>query len=186
MTGAHRLHLLKHGGAIRALAFSSDDRYLATAGADQQASIWDVTSGALLDILEHHRPIDIITFSPDGTFVAFADDDHTAMVWQWEPKRSQRLRRKQNSASNRQCSHRGIIRALAFSPDGRSLLTASDDSTAKVWDLSNENEIQEIKRFEHQGPIKAACFHAEGQLIVTASEDHTARVWEISSGQAIH
>jgi WD40 repeat protein len=182
---AHRRHVLRHGGAIRALAFSPDNRYVATVCADQKARIWDVTSGALLHVLDHQRPINIVTFSPDGTLVAFADDDHLALIWQWEQKRRGTWGKKKTPSIYR-LSHQGVIHALAFSPDGKNLLTASDDATARIWALTSGNESQEIQRFEHQGPIKAACFHPEGLLIATASEDHTARIWDIRSGQATH
>lgn len=182
---AQRRHLLRHEG-IRALAFSPDDRYLATVGADQKARIWDVSSGVVLAILEYQRPITLVTFSPDGAFVACADDEHTAIVWQWEQQRKQRRWGKKHVTNYHQCSHLGVIRALAFSPDGRSLLTASHDATARVWDLNDGSELHEIRRFEHQGPINAACFHPTGQFVATASEDHTARIWDVGNGQAIH
>jgi Flp pilus assembly protein TadD len=71
--------------------------------------------------------------------------------------------------------HTGGVRAAAFSPDGKSIVTASFDNAARVWDLATRSSV-ELKG--HTGGVRAAAFSPDGKSIITASFDNTARVWE--------
>jgi WD40 repeat protein len=59
-------------------------------------------------------------------------------------------------------------------------VTASWDTTARVWDAATGKPIGEPLR--HEGPVNAASFSADGTRIVTASADDTARIWDVSVG----
>ena len=58
------------------------------------------------------------------------------------------------------------------------MVTASDDGTARVWDLRGERPSF-VALEGHQGPVLSASFSADGTHVVTASEDNTARVWRV-------
>ena len=79
---------------------------------------------------------------------------------------------------NRLKGHTGGVRSANFSADGSKIVTASDDKTARVWDIKG-NLIAELKG--HIDVVKSANFSADGSEIVTASLDNTARVWEIEN-----
>ncbi|MFP5274501.1 nSTAND1 domain-containing NTPase, partial [Coleofasciculus sp.] len=72
--------------------------------------------------------------------------------------------------------HQGGVTSVNFSPDGQRIVTASDDKTARVWDIQG-NQITQLKG--HQSTVYSANFSPDGQRIVTASRDTTARVWDI-------
>ena len=73
--------------------------------------------------------------------------------------------------------HQGSVNSASFSPDGKQIVTASDDNTAKVWDTSGKM-IADLKG--HQGSVYSASFSPDGKQIVTASSDNTAKVWDTS------
>jgi WD40 repeat protein len=75
--------------------------------------------------------------------------------------------------------HAGEIRSVAVSPDGRLLLTASDDRTAKVWDLAT-GEL--VRALAHPDVVSAAAFSPDGAEIVTGGGDARARVWRVADG----
>ncbi|HYO53337.1 MAG TPA: hypothetical protein VEU50_11195, partial [Archangium sp.] len=76
------------------------------------------------------------------------------------------------------------IRALsaAFSPDGRFIVTALEDGTARVWSAGGAGPVVVLRG--HEGRVLSAVFSPDGRLIVTASEDGTARVWNTDGSGA--
>jgi WD40 repeat protein len=79
--------------------------------------------------------------------------------------------------------HAGLIRAVAWSPDGRRIVTASEDRTACVWDTHSGKRAAELKG--HAGAVLAAEWSPDGQRVVTASLDGTARIWDADSGREL-
>ena len=71
--------------------------------------------------------------------------------------------------------HNGWVRSAVFSPDGRRVLTASDDMTARIWILADPQQPPLI--FKHNSSVKRAAFRRDGERIVTASADGV-RVWD--------
>ena len=79
--------------------------------------------------------------------------------------------------------HEQEIESAAFSPDGRRVVTASRDHTARVWDAVTGEAITGPIR--HGDIVWKAVFSPDGLRVVTASQDGTARVWDARSGQAV-
>ena len=76
-----------------------------------------------------------------------------------------------------------LVPTAAFSPDGRRVVTASGDSTARLWDAETGTEIAVLKA--HEGPVSSAAFSPDGRRVVTASDDNTARLWDAETGTEI-
>ena len=70
-----------------------------------------------------------------------------------------------------------------FSPDGKRIVTASDDGTARVWDAQTGQPLTEPMK--HGNVAVSAQFSPDGKRIVTASQDKTARVWDAQTGQPL-
>jgi hypothetical protein len=80
-------------------------------------------------------------------------------------------------------SHAGAVRSARFSSDGRRVVTAGADGTARVWDAATGAPVGQP--LGHDGPVLFAEFSADGGKVVTAADDGTARLWAATTGAAL-
>jgi WD40 repeat protein/tetratricopeptide (TPR) repeat protein len=83
--------------------------------------------------------------------------------------------------------HHNAVLAVAFSPDGRRILTGSADWTAQLWDAGTREPLG--KRLVHDGPVVAVAFSPAGHTIVTCTQrspaQGTVQLWNADTGQAL-
>jgi WD40 repeat protein len=75
------------------------------------------------------------------------------------------------------------IKWAAFSPNGRTIVSASADHTARLWDAATGKETAVLRG--HEDLVTSAAFSPGGKTVVTASDDKTARIWDVATGREI-
>ncbi len=119
--------------------------------------------------LTHGGNVYSVAYSPiNSSLIASAGGDHTIKLWDLEQDEVTTLG-----------SHRDIVNSIAFSPDGKYLVSGSDDYTMKLWDVSGKRYLSTLShitdRFRSQ--IKAVAFSPNGQKIVSAGLH--IKIWDI-------
>src|SRR5947209_19877902 len=77
--------------------------------------------------------------------------------------------------------HTDRVWGVAFSPDGKTVLTGSLDRTARVWDAVTGQEKAKLEG--HTGSVTWLAFSPDGERVLTGSWDKTARVWDAHTWQ---
>ncbi|MBN2003977.1 MAG: CHAT domain-containing protein, partial [Anaerolineae bacterium] len=80
--------------------------------------------------------------------------------------------------------HTDDIIAVAVTPDGQRVVSASGDHTLKVWDLESGAELHTLTG--HTDDVRAVAVTPDGQWAVSASRDKTLKVWDLESGAELH
>ena len=70
-----------------------------------------------------------------------------------------------------------------MTPDGRQVVSGSDDKTLRVWDLASGETVRTLSG--HTGAVWAVAVTPDGRQAVSGSEDNTLRVWDLASGETV-
>jgi len=79
--------------------------------------------------------------------------------------------------------HSSDIISVVYSPDGKQIVTGSNDGTAKLWDVATGREIRTFSG--HSTYVNSVAYSPDGKQIVTGSADGTAKLWDVATGREI-
>jgi WD40 repeat protein len=159
-----------HDDEVKGVAFSRDGARLATASADGTVRVWSVNSVREQLRLEHGFPVRAVEFTRDGALLASLGDEQ-AGVQLWNSMTGYRTTTLE---------HKDAVGWFGFSPDGRSIATASLDGSVATWDIATGKPKL---RLVHEGPASGAAYSADGSWLVTwGAWEKTARIWEVATG----
>lgn len=166
------------GDSITHVTMSPDSRYWAV-GAGTRIQIYNLADGLSQGRpLPHAWNVSHFSFSPDSSLLVSACrddslDGHFAQVWSVPSGKLRPYKLR----------HRDGILFTAFSPNGKLILTTSEDFTASLWNVETGKEA--VPPLKHKFQIQEANFSLDGRWLVTGGSDQTARVWDVESGEAI-
>ncbi|HSN86257.1 MAG TPA: TIR-like protein FxsC, partial [Thermoanaerobaculia bacterium] len=111
-------------------------------------------------------------WSPDASLLA-AGVGKTLRLWDVHSGRE--IRRFQG--------HQDIVWSVAFSPDGRTLVSGGRDAVIRLWDLTTGVESRCLK--VSGGTVRSVIFHPDGRKILSLSGDGKASLWSVATGKEI-
>lgn len=174
---------LKHDrafAAVNSAGFDEAGEVLVTTLANGHAYIWDAKTGETYTEWEVNswRSQTFASISPDAKLIATASyNDKVPQFWHWDQRDPRKEPVKEAKSWPDGASHENGITSLAFDKSGERLVTTSWDRTARVWQVSDSELLQQVC---HDGAVVSARFSPDGTRLVTASMDGTARVWALT------
>ncbi len=153
----------------------SPDGYMLAAGSGDGISVWDAEKGTLLSQLKTGSRIYALTWTPDGLIIS-GDSEGIIDFWQVQTQR----RRDSIEA------HKQAIYALACSPDGQMLASASKDKKIGIWRIQGRELQLQLQLQGHTGWVTGLAWASDGRLLASASTDKTVRIWDKASWQTYH
>lgn len=180
LSGKQIHNLDQHTKPVRDAIFTPDGKNIVTISDDSTARLWDAATGKSVRVFEGHTgPIRSATFAADDpdtgnphSLLVTASEDKTVRLWALD----------KSEPIDTFSKHGANLWSVAPSRDGRRVVTASDDGTARVWDVGTKVSLP---LEGHTEPVHFAMFSSDGRHVVTASNDRTARIWDAHTGKQI-
>lgn len=179
------VRMLQCDGIVQAVAYSPDGKTVAAGGfgGGGTARIWDVATGVQIGKSMHHnRMIWSLAFSPDGTRLLTGADDGFAKIWDTAT----------GLLAVKPLRHaEPIVSAVAFSPNGKTVLIGGSDRDAvncqaRLWDARTGEPLGQPFRQKHS--LSSLAYHPNGEVVVIAPGDTTdalAHIWNPKTGKVI-
>jgi WD40 repeat protein len=133
-TGAIKAYYGYHGGSAHALAWSPDGIYLAVGRDDTTVQVWNVASTVnVYTFMGHSADVLTVAWSPDGKRIASGDSDGLVLVWDALTGNHVYTYRGHADFYPGHFTSGKAVNTAAWSPDGKSIASGSDDMTVQVW-----------------------------------------------------
>ena len=180
-TGQHKILLIGHKETVNSIAFSRNGRILASASWDTTIRLWDPHTGQHITTLRGHTGFSYVdfhcvAFSPDGQILAAGTGGSDRAIRLWDVHNKQYIRTI--------TGHTDRVASITFSPDGRTLASASADKTIKLWN----RQTGQLKRTltGHTQGVESIAFSPDGKTLASGSRDRTIRLWNTQTGKHIN
>jgi WD40 repeat protein len=161
----HGPQRLGWAGDLESVAFAPGGDLAALAGQHRCVELWPIGGPRQEPVLWLPSRVRCLAFTPDGSGLAVASG---RVVERWDLARRQRLASLQG--------HRADVHALAFAPDGQTLLSGGADRTVRLWDLAGRERAAWDWGL---GRIQALAFAPDGMTAAAGGEKSTLVVWDV-------
>lgn len=172
-----------HGARINEMLFTSDGDQLISVSDDKTIQVWETSSG---DLIRTVRPYSEPGFSGRIYCAALTSDDRFLAIGGYFPENEIRIIDLQQTADVVVLKgHKNVVSKLRFSTDGTRLISASNDQSVRIWNLTyTSGKVSGTAGpvfTGHTAPVYDIAWSLDNQRFVSASLDGTLRLWKVTS-----
>ncbi len=160
------------------VALSPDGKTLAAATLDKEVKLWSVETGKEVTVIvtDHKDGAIDVVFSPDGKLLATGGGRKDGSIRLWDIKTGKRVGVLEG--------HKHSVLGLAFTPDGKTLVSVSCDGTSRIWDVQSQKERAAITPKTDDSPHGFAL-SPDGKWFVTAGGVNSVRRYSTEDGKEL-
>jgi WD40 repeat protein len=172
---------LGFGTSTSLLIFTGDGKTIVTSNALGLIQFWDTTSTMKHSSTDHDRRVSYVTLSSEGK-PATASLDKTVKLWDIQSKSHERTLR----------GHNHQVKALAFSPDGKTLASGGFDGEIRIWDTATGTCKHTLGIFENNekvnyfSAVMALQFSTTGSLLIGGKGNGMVKIWDTITWECKH
>jgi WD40 repeat protein len=157
-------HLFK---PVRQVVFSADGTRLASVSDDKTVRVWDVAQGVMVSpVLERTQGFTGAVFSPDGSILATVSLDSYLILWSTT-----------DFTQVRSMAHNAPVYAVAYAPDGKTILTGGGEAGVQRWDAASGSRLSALGR--RTSTIVDVEISTSGALVAFADAAGQLQVWNM-------
>jgi len=172
--------LTAHGGPVKGLAISKNNKYMASASFDYSVVLWKLNPIEENNtLIGHDAAVNTVKFSPRENILASGGDDNKLLLWPLKYP----LKKDNEIEPFILGKHKGKIVDLDFSRNGKYLLSASWDGSVGIWDIKKRKNIKFLKG--HKGPVYSVKYSKDNKYIYSSGYDGEIKMWEAKNGNYI-
>jgi WD40 repeat protein len=161
----------KHRSWVMGVAFDRSGTKLYSSGLEGKVQVWDMSAGKQALALDIDRPI---ALSPDGEVLA-CQNESGARIDLLDLATGHRVAALDG--------HGDVVTSLAFSRDGRLLVSGSTDKSVRIWDVGTRKQLFALSG--HEDAVTCVAISADGRTVASAGLDATVRLWDPSTGSVL-
>ena len=170
-----------HTNWVNSIAFSSKQKKLVSASNDGTIRLWDLSDSFSSTKVEYENAfpwdnVHAVAFNPNSNEFSIAHKNFVKVF----NKEDNRVKQKFEHPLSKQYIVEPV-NSIAYSPDGKTIISASDDKTLRLWDL--EGNKSPIVFRGHEDSVTSVAFSPNGKTIVSGSKDNTLRLWNLQGNQ---
>ncbi|QHG17634.1 hypothetical protein A6V25_12855 [Nostoc sp. ATCC 53789] len=185
-TGEEQFTLNGHSHSVNAVAVTPNGQQVISASDDKTLKVWNLATGEEQFTLNGHSSyVNAVAVTPNGQQVISASDDKTLKVWNLATGKEGFFTFIRNLITRRKIftlkGHSDWVKAVAVTPNGQQVISASYDNTLKVWNLATGEEQFTLNGHSHW--VNAVAVTPNGQQVISASIDNTLKVWNLATGE---
>jgi WD40 repeat protein len=194
-TGKELLKIEGKQSPINSIAFAPDGNTLASGALNGTVFLWDAKTGKEKNRLNGHQGnIQAVVFTPDGRTIASGSTPRK-LGGKWIPDKT--IRMWDVASGNERLEfdeHKEWVKAIAFSPDGKTLASGGIGNSIPLWDATTGKVVRfqppdkrEIYVLEGIFPlVLAVAFSPDGMKLASGNfSEHSVRLWETSTGKEL-
>jgi WD40 repeat protein len=166
---------LKHASPLIGARFDPTGRFVFAGAQDNTVQRWELATGKKTALLGHTSWVRALAFAPRENLAFSGDWAGRVIAWSLDADDPKPLRTFE--------AHKGWVRALCVSPDGKALASCGNDNLVRLWSVSDGKLLREFAG--HTRHVYNVAFHPDGKTLASGDLMGVVKQWDVAKGAAV-